>query len=197
MTKGETGRPACAACKYQRRKCSQQCVLASYFPADQPKKFQNAHRLFGVRNIVKTLEQLDGDDQKADAMKSIIFESDMREKFPIYGCVECILYLRQQLQLALQEREYVYTQLAIYRQQHLRLSSSENNSVGNGIMTAPFFSSDSESSQGIIYPDFDKHNSLAYPTSNHVFRLGSQEQQEVSRDIESLTLFNSSLVDDK
>ncbi|KAK4346567.1 hypothetical protein RND71_032906 [Anisodus tanguticus] len=62
---------------------------------EQPKRFQNAHRLFRVRNIMRILEQLDDEDQKADAMKSLIFDSDMREKFPIYGCVECISYLRQ------------------------------------------------------------------------------------------------------
>ncbi|CAN4079327.1 unnamed protein product [Withania somnifera] len=65
-----TSRVSCAACKYQRRKCTPQCVLASYFPANQPKKFQNVHRLFGVRNVVKILEQLEDEDQKADAMKS-------------------------------------------------------------------------------------------------------------------------------
>lgn len=132
-------RVSCAACKYQRKKCTPQCVLAPYFPANQPKKFQNAHRLFGVRNIVKTLEQLDDEDQKADAMKSIIFESDMREKFPVYGCVECISYLRQQLQITLQELQYVHAQLEIYRQQHSSESSVGN--VGNGMLMLPYFSS--------------------------------------------------------
>ncbi|WMV17468.1 hypothetical protein MTR67_010853 [Solanum verrucosum] len=111
-------RVSCAACKYQRRKCTSECVLAPYFPANQPKKFQNAHRLFGVRNMVKILDELKDEDQKSDAMKSIIFESDMREKFPVYGCVECISYLRQQLQITLQELQDVQSQLEFYRQQH-------------------------------------------------------------------------------
>ncbi|KAF3636959.1 LOB domain-containing protein 27 [Capsicum annuum] len=156
--KGVTSRVSCAACKYQRRKCTSQCVLAPYFPANQPKKFQNAHRLFGVRNIVRILEQLDDEDQKADAMKSIIFESDMREKFPVYGCVECIFYLRQQLQIALQELQYVNAQLHIYRQQQQHSSES---SVNNGRLSMlPFFSStEAESiSQGITYSDFDVSN---------------------------------------
>ncbi|XP_060195459.1 LOB domain-containing protein 27-like [Lycium barbarum] len=112
---------------------------------------------------MKILEQLEDEDQKADAMKSIIFESDMREKFPIYGCVECISYLRQQLQLALQELQYVYTQLDIYRQQNLALISSSENSVGNGMFMVPFFSStEGESStEGITYPDFDMSNELS------------------------------------
>ncbi|RVW35523.1 LOB domain-containing protein 27 [Vitis vinifera] len=42
--KGGTSQ-ACAACKYQRRKCSSECPLAPYFPPDQPKMFANAHRL--------------------------------------------------------------------------------------------------------------------------------------------------------
>ncbi|KAM3363883.1 LOB domain-containing protein 27-like [Capsicum galapagoense] len=138
---GGTSRVSCAACKYQRRKCTPKCVLASYFPADQPKKFQNAHRLFGVRNIVRTLEQLDDEDQKADAMKSIIFESDMREKFPVFGCVECISHLRQQLQIALQELQYVNGQLDIYKRLQQQQQHSSESSVGNGMLMVPFFSS--------------------------------------------------------
>lgn len=134
--KGRT-RPSCAACKYQRRKCSSECMLAPYFPANQPKMFQNAHKLFGISNIVKILKQLDDNDQKADAMKSIIFEADMWERFPVYGCVEYICYLHQQLQLALNELHYVNAQLAIYRephQQHLASSSStmDSFSTSNG-----------------------------------------------------------------
>nr|WKV35355.1 lateral organ boundaries domain protein 18 [Ipomoea batatas] len=116
--KGGTS-PACAACKYQRRKCASDCVLAPYFPANQPKMFQNAHRLFGISNITKILKQLDDEDQKADAMKSIIFEADMRERFPVYGCVEYICYLRQQLQQTMDELHYVYTQLALCKEQQL------------------------------------------------------------------------------
>nr|CAD1818355.1 unnamed protein product [Ananas comosus var. bracteatus] len=59
MAKGGTSRPACAACKHQRRKCTADCPLALYFPADQPKQFQNAHRLFGVSNILRILKDLD------------------------------------------------------------------------------------------------------------------------------------------
>ncbi|XP_031094412.1 LOB domain-containing protein 27-like [Ipomoea triloba] len=130
--KGGTS-PACAACKYQRRKCASDCVLAPYFPANQPKMFQNAHRLFGISNITKILKQLDDEDQKADAMKSIIFEADMRERFPVYGCVEYICYLRQQLQQTMDELHYVYTQLAVCKEQQLLGSvvNSHNNNNSN------------------------------------------------------------------
>jgi len=82
----------CAACKYQRKKCPKDCPLAPYFPIDKPKRFDNVHNLFGVTNIVKLLKNIKDDDIKADAMDSIIFESDIRAKFPVHGCVAVIHY---------------------------------------------------------------------------------------------------------
>ncbi|KAI3462964.1 hypothetical protein Pfo_019627 [Paulownia fortunei] len=111
--------PACAACKYQRRKCSPTCPLAPYFPANQPKMFQNVHRLFGVSNVTKALDKLKTKDQKDDAMKSIIYEAEMRERFPVYGCSVIICQLRVQLQYALEELRYVYTHLSACREQQL------------------------------------------------------------------------------
>lgn len=121
--KGGTS-PACAACKYQRRKCSSDCPLAPYFPSNQSKMFQNVHRLFGVSNITKILGNLETKDQKEDAMKSIIYESDMRERFPVYGCSTIICQLRLQLHHALEELRYVYSQLEIYKQQFNKPSGS-------------------------------------------------------------------------
>ncbi|KEH24950.1 putative transcription factor AS2-LOB family [Medicago truncatula] len=81
---------ACAACKYQRRKCTRECVLAPYFPADEPKMFGNAHRLFGVSNIQKILNEIKDGGQRDEAMKSIIVESKIRANFPIHGCLGVI-----------------------------------------------------------------------------------------------------------
>ncbi|KAI5665600.1 hypothetical protein M9H77_15453 [Catharanthus roseus] len=114
--KGGTS-PACAACKYQRRRCSSECILAPYFPANQTKAFQNAHRLFGVSNIMKILKQLSTEEQREEAMKSIKYEADMRERYPVYGCAGIICQLRQQLRQAIEELHYVYEQLGIYREQ--------------------------------------------------------------------------------
>ncbi|KAL2252436.1 UNVERIFIED_CONTAM: LOB domain-containing protein 27 [Sesamum indicum] len=108
---------ACAACKYQRRKCSPTCPLAPYFPANQSKMFQNVHRLFGVSNITKTLTRLKTEDQKEDAMKSIIYEAEIRERFPVYGCSVIICELRLRLQYALEELRYVHAHLTTCRKQ--------------------------------------------------------------------------------
>ncbi|KZV56516.1 LOB domain-containing protein 27-like [Dorcoceras hygrometricum] len=116
---------ACAACKYQRRRCTSECVLAPFFPADQMKMFQNVHRLFGVKNIVNTLRELDP-DQKAIAMKSMKFQATMRDKYPVYGCLVEIQQLSYQIQLAEEELQAVLQQLAYYRQSQQQEMSPTN-----------------------------------------------------------------------
>lgn len=46
----------CAACKLLRRKCGHDCVFAPYFPADEPQKFANVHKVFGASNVNKMLQ---------------------------------------------------------------------------------------------------------------------------------------------
>ncbi|XVF54237.1 hypothetical protein PTKIN_Ptkin05aG0164400 [Pterospermum kingtungense] len=107
---------ACAACKYQRRKCIPECLLAPYFPADQTKVFQNAHKLFGVSNIVKILRSLDP-SQHAEAMRSIKYQANVRDRFPVYGCLGVIRQLYYQIQLLEEEFQAVLAQLEMFRQQ--------------------------------------------------------------------------------
>ena len=108
---------ACAACKYQRRKCIPECLLAPYFPADQTKVFQNAHKLFGVSNILKILKSLDP-TQHAEAMRSIKYQANVRDRFPVYGCLGVIRQLYYQIQLLEEEFHAVLAQLEMYRQHH-------------------------------------------------------------------------------
>ncbi|KAK9995940.1 hypothetical protein SO802_020626 [Lithocarpus litseifolius] len=119
--KGGTSQ-ACAACKYQRRKCSSECPLSLYFPPEQPKMFQNAHKLFGVSNILKILKNLQP-CQKAEAMRSIIYQANIRDKFPVYGCWGIICQLQYQILQAEEELHAVHAQLEMYRQHQHQISS--------------------------------------------------------------------------
>ncbi|XP_057952150.1 LOB domain-containing protein 27 [Malania oleifera] len=121
--KGGTSQ-ACAACKYQRRKCTSECPLAPFFPADNPKIFQNAHRLFGVKKMLKILDPLDP-DQKAHAMDSIIFQANTREMYPVHGCCWVIRQLYFQIQQFEEELHAVRSHLAIYRQHHHEDSAAQ------------------------------------------------------------------------
>ncbi|OIW17697.1 hypothetical protein TanjilG_29047 [Lupinus angustifolius] len=110
---------ACAACKYQRRKCTSECFLAPYFPADQPKVFLNVHKLFGVSNIVKILKILNP-SQKKIAMDSIIIQANYRDKYPVHGCWEEICRLQYQICAAEEELQVIYQQLEMCRQQQVQ-----------------------------------------------------------------------------
>ncbi|GLJ05276.1 hypothetical protein SUGI_0015140 [Cryptomeria japonica] len=121
--KGSMGR-ACAACKYQRRKCSAECPLVPYFPPDQPKQFLNAHKLFGVSNILRILKQVN-DTQKSDAMKTIIYQANARERDPVYGCFGIIVMLQTQIESLKEELGFVRRQVMLAEQQQYHNSCGQ------------------------------------------------------------------------
>ncbi|KAF7843488.1 LOB domain-containing protein 22 [Senna tora] len=125
---GECNNPnnqACAACKYRRTKCASDCLLAPYFPHDRQRQFLNAHKLFGVRHITKIIEHLDPHDRD-QAMRSIIYQSDMRANDPVGGCYRYIQELQAQIDFHRAELDLVLQQLAIFRSHQLNLNYNNN-----------------------------------------------------------------------
>jgi hypothetical protein len=116
INKNNNTTQACAACKYQRRKCAPDCILAPYFPHDRQRQFLNAHKLFGVSNINKIIKYLDP-PLKDQAMRTIIFESDMRANDPVGGCYKYIQDLQAQIEYCKTELDLVLQQLAVFRAQ--------------------------------------------------------------------------------
>ncbi|XP_010263734.1 PREDICTED: LOB domain-containing protein 6-like [Nelumbo nucifera] len=86
----------CAACKFLRRKCTQECVFAPYFPPDNPQKFANVHKVFGASNVAKILNDL-STTQREDAVNSLAYEAEARLRDPVYGCVGLISVLQHKL----------------------------------------------------------------------------------------------------
>ncbi|CAN8287788.1 unnamed protein product [Cochlearia groenlandica] len=86
----------CAACKLLRRKCTQECVFAPYFPPNQPQKFIYIHRAFGASNVTKILNDLPP-VQREDAVASLYYEAEAHLRVPIYGCVAHISSLQHYL----------------------------------------------------------------------------------------------------
>ncbi|CAK9877130.1 unnamed protein product [Sphagnum jensenii] len=107
---------ACAACKYQRRKCTPDCPLSPYFPADQPKRFANVHKLFGVSNTLRILKHVDP-SKREDTVKSIAYEADTREKDPVHGCLGVITLLQHEVSKLKDELAIAREQLYTLRQQ--------------------------------------------------------------------------------
>eukprot|EP01018_Ginkgo_biloba_P007427 Gb_19567 [translate_table: standard] len=63
----------CAACNMLRRKCEENCVFASHFPPNDPRKFVIAHW------DVPT-------ERRGDAVKSIGYQARARVRDPVYSC---------------------------------------------------------------------------------------------------------------
>ena len=53
---GSSSSPPCASCKLLRRRCTQECVFAPYFPPEDPHKFAIVHKVFGASNVSKMLQ---------------------------------------------------------------------------------------------------------------------------------------------
>ncbi|KAK2387353.1 LOB domain-containing protein [Trifolium repens] len=103
----------CAACKYLRRKCTQECDFAPYFLPESPQRFANVHRVFGASNVAKLLKELNAADRE-DAVKSLAYEAESRIKDPVYGCVGLISMLQQRLKEIQQELHAAKRELSSY-----------------------------------------------------------------------------------
>ncbi|KAL5206873.1 hypothetical protein ABZP36_035082 [Zizania latifolia] len=122
---------ACAACKYQRRKCNPDCSLAPYFPADDQRRFLNVHRLFGVSNIQKTLRRTTP-DRHQDAMRAIIFEAEARAQDPVGGAARIVGQLRLEYDAVIAELATVLQDLhhvALCRQQQQATAANHANNI--------------------------------------------------------------------
>ncbi|KAJ8439970.1 hypothetical protein Cgig2_008353 [Carnegiea gigantea] len=76
---------ACAACKHQRKKCTDKCILAPFFPAEKIREFQAVHKVFGVSNVQKMVKNLFNDEDRKRAADSLVWEALCRQKDPVLG----------------------------------------------------------------------------------------------------------------
>ncbi|XP_049373798.1 LOB domain-containing protein 6-like [Solanum verrucosum] len=135
---GGNGSQACAACKYQRRRCAPDCLLAPYFPVERNKEFLNAHKLFGVSNLLKLLRNVEP-FQRDNAMKALIFEANIRAGDPVGGCYRIIMNLQRLINLYETELQFTYNEIfrvqAVDIQNNINTNTNSvqvNNSIGGG-----------------------------------------------------------------
>ncbi|KAL5556110.1 hypothetical protein UlMin_038346 [Ulmus minor] len=87
---------SCGACKFLRRKCSNEFVFVHYFCYDKAAThFAAVHKVFGASNASKLLLHLPVHN-RSDTATSISYEALARMRDPIYGCVAHIFALQQQ-----------------------------------------------------------------------------------------------------
>ncbi|KAL8522219.1 hypothetical protein ACS0TY_012385 [Phlomoides rotata] len=108
-------KPACCACKHQRRRCSSDsCILAPYFPPEKSRDFQNVHKLYGIHNVVNLLKKI-SPNLREECVKSICFEANTRAKYPVDGCLAMIFELQRQIIQCTTELDAVYERLSLYK----------------------------------------------------------------------------------
>eukprot|EP00253_Pinus_taeda_P017038 PITA_17038 len=110
----------CAGCKFYRKKCSEQCVLAPYFPQNDLQKFLYVHRVFGNGNVVKLLKALP-EEQRGDAVSSLVYEARQRFRDPVHGCVGVINVLMKNIADLQSQLASTQAELANISLQHANL----------------------------------------------------------------------------
>ncbi|CAI0429743.1 unnamed protein product [Linum tenue] len=133
---GASSNSPCAACKFLRRKCTQECIFAPYFPPDQPQKFASVHKVFGASNVAKLLKELTA-AQREDAVNSLAYEAEERLRDPVYGCVGLISILQHRLKQLHHDLDAARKELANYigPHHHAMLSLHHHHHqhmIGNG-----------------------------------------------------------------
>ncbi|KAH9331254.1 hypothetical protein KI387_003362 [Taxus chinensis] len=116
---GKAAATPCAACKILRRRCADKCLLAPYFPPNNPHKFATAHHVFGASNILKMLKELPN-DRRADAVLSMVYEANARVRDPVYGCAGTVSQLQHQI-------SHLQSQLAAAQAELLNLRTEQAN----------------------------------------------------------------------
>ncbi|XP_004309226.1 PREDICTED: LOB domain-containing protein 24-like [Fragaria vesca subsp. vesca] len=89
----------CAACKYLRKACPEDCIFAPYFPSNNPQRFENVHRIYGAKNVATMLKELEPLQPylRAQAVETLCYEAESRIQNPVYGCAAIIFHLQQQI----------------------------------------------------------------------------------------------------
>ncbi|KAJ9170876.1 hypothetical protein P3X46_018940 [Hevea brasiliensis] len=100
---------ACASCKHQRKKCTEDCMLAPYFPADRSREFQAVHKVFGVSNVMKLVRGVKEEDRKTVA-DSLVWEAFCRQNDPILGPLGEYRKIQEELKLYKNQNQLVQQQ---------------------------------------------------------------------------------------
>ncbi|CAI9773919.1 unnamed protein product [Fraxinus pennsylvanica] len=153
----------CAACKILRRKCDENCVLAPYFPPSEPMKFAMAHRVFGASNIIKLLQRLP-ENQREDAVNSMVYEASARTRDPVYGCAGTICQLQNQVIELQTELAKAHAQILNMNMKSREITNSED-----------FIPEQMLQYQEILIPQHPYDNSSSFFSDDNEVRVANWE----------------------
>ncbi|KAI3984633.1 hypothetical protein MKX01_003996 [Papaver californicum] len=108
---------ACAACRYQRRKCLSGCPFAPIFPRDREEDFQNVSGVFGANKFIKLLKYAKSSERHL-AAEAMIIEANARTSDPVHGLAGFAATLSERLDYLTSELEMVNQQNQFHRQRN-------------------------------------------------------------------------------
>ncbi|CAH8391963.1 unnamed protein product [Eruca vesicaria subsp. sativa] len=82
--------PICAVCEFMYDgpcRLGQPCNCAPFFPSTEWEKFNRVHKIFGVENVRKILNDLDEHQHSEKAVTALCYEAEARIYDPICGYV--------------------------------------------------------------------------------------------------------------
>ncbi|WOL10261.1 LOB domain-containing protein 24-like [Canna indica] len=114
----------CAACRCLRRRCSEDCVLAPFFPSSNPERFRCVHSIFGASNVTRMLQQIPV-QQRREAADAIALEAYCRVQDPVYGIAGVINVLQREIDVAQRELAETQAQIAMHAAARAQSQSSQ------------------------------------------------------------------------
>ncbi|KAF3337966.1 putative LOB domain protein 4 [Carex littledalei] len=103
----------CAGCKHLRRRCTEDCILAPYFPANNPERFECVHKIFGAGNVARMLKMLLV-DERVQTANSLSTEAYWRVKEPVYGSTGVVICIQQEISAIQCELAKTLAQISMY-----------------------------------------------------------------------------------
>ncbi|XP_061341510.1 LOB domain-containing protein 24-like [Gastrolobium bilobum] len=74
----------CGGCKWMRKKCGKDCLLAPHFPPQNTQEFEACQGVFGFSNMQRMLRFL-GEQERQEAANSMKWEASMWTQDPVSG----------------------------------------------------------------------------------------------------------------
>ncbi|WMV44160.1 hypothetical protein MTR67_037545 [Solanum verrucosum] len=109
-------RGKCAACRYQRKRCEENCPLAPFFPSNKVEDFNKVIRLYKVSTIINMLNSVADNEKKAKMVETLILEAKIRYENPVYGCIAVEEKLRLEIEETMKELDLVQKANAYFKE---------------------------------------------------------------------------------
>ncbi|XP_027767524.1 LOB domain-containing protein 24-like [Solanum pennellii] len=120
-------RGKCAACKYQNKRCDENCPFAPFFPSNKVDEFDKVIRLFSIDFLKDMLNSVTANEEKAKMVETLILEAKIRSENPVYGSIAVTEKLNLEIEKTQKELDLIQKTIAFYKELGGRSSLNKKN----------------------------------------------------------------------